>query len=128
MFDLDQFGLFNKEHGHQVGDEVLKAFADVLLTRFRASDLVARLGGEEFIVVLDSAASGEAVAVSGRGARRCSPGARSTRRTGKSCRSPSRPAAPSSTAPTPTRESLLRTADVALFMAKRAGRDRVVAA
>ena len=61
MFDLDRFGLFNKEHGHQVGDIVLKDFADVLASRFRASDLLARIGGEEFIVVLDDADRAAAV-------------------------------------------------------------------
>jgi len=62
VFDLDRFGAFNKEHGHQVGDQVLVAFANTLAARFRASDLVARLGGEEFIVVLDDANLEDAVA------------------------------------------------------------------
>ena len=127
MFDLDRFGLFNKEHGHQVGDDVLKAFADVLTTRFRASDLVARLGGEEFIVVLDNAASGEAVDIANevRGLLadrnvRAEDGTQLSVTVSAGCAELD-PA-------DPTRESLLRTADVALFMAKRAGRDRVVAA
>ncbi|MGH2383483.1 MAG: GGDEF domain-containing protein, partial [Candidatus Limnocylindria bacterium] len=38
VFDLDRFGVFNKEHGHQVGDQVLKAFAEVLASRFRAGE------------------------------------------------------------------------------------------
>lgn len=46
MFDLDHFGEFNKLHGHQVGDEVLRTFAGVLRRRFRDVDLVARFGGE----------------------------------------------------------------------------------
>jgi diguanylate cyclase (GGDEF)-like protein len=127
MFDLDRFGLFNKEHGHQVGDDVLKVFADVLTSRFRASDLVARLGGEEFIVVLDNAASDEAVGIADevRGllaerSVRAEDGTQLTVTVSAGCTQLD-PA-------DPTRESLLRTADVALFMAKRAGRDRVVAA
>jgi len=127
MFDLDRFGLFNKEHGHQVGDDVLKVFADVLTSRFRASDLVARLGGEEFIVVLDNAASDEAVGIAdevrgllaGRSVR-AEDGTQLTVTVSAGCAQLD-PA-------DPTRESLLRTADVALFMAKRAGRERVVAA
>jgi diguanylate cyclase (GGDEF)-like protein len=127
VFDLDRFGAFNKAHGHQVGDRVLTAFADVLKSRFRASDLVARLGGEEFIVVLDGADRAAAVQaadeVRGLLAERhvhSEDGTDLTVTVSAGC---------AELDPTdPTRESLLRTADVALFMAKRAGRDRVVAA
>jgi diguanylate cyclase (GGDEF)-like protein len=52
LFDLDQFGAFNKEHGHRVGDNVLRSFAAVLRRRMRKGDLVARYGGEEFFVLL----------------------------------------------------------------------------
>ncbi len=55
MFDLDYFGHFNKEHGHQAGDAVLRTFAAILRGRFRASDLLARYGGEEFVVILEDA-------------------------------------------------------------------------
>ncbi len=127
VFDLDRFGLFNKAHGHQVGDLVLRAFADVLATRFRASDLVARLGGEEFIVVLDNARLEEAVTMANEVrallAERTVPASDGTRlqvTVSAGCAELD--------AGDATRESLLRTADVALFMAKRAGRDRVVAA
>ena len=127
MFDLDRFGLFNKEHGHQVGDDVLKVFADVLTSRFRASDLVARLGGEEFIVVLDNATGEAAVDIANevRGllAERsvaAEDGTQLTVTVSAGCAELD--------AADPTQETLLRTADVALFMAKRAGRDRVVAA
>jgi diguanylate cyclase (GGDEF)-like protein len=127
MFDLDRFGMFNKEHGHQVGDSVLRTFADVLRQRFRASDLVARLGGEEFIAVLDGADREAAVAAADevRALLALRPievedGDRVRVTVSAGCAELD-PADPS-------RESLLRTADVALFMAKRAGRDRVVAA
>jgi diguanylate cyclase (GGDEF)-like protein len=52
LFDLDEFGAFNKEHGHRIGDSVLQSFAAVLRRRMRKGDLVARYGGEEFLVVL----------------------------------------------------------------------------
>jgi diguanylate cyclase (GGDEF)-like protein len=61
LFDLDHFGSINKRHGHQVGDQILRAFADVLRSRVRASDLTARYGGEEFVVTLDGASRDEAV-------------------------------------------------------------------
>jgi diguanylate cyclase (GGDEF)-like protein len=50
--DLDDFKRVNDRFGHHVGDDVLRAFADVLRGRVRAIDLGARLGGEEFAVLL----------------------------------------------------------------------------
>ena len=52
LFDLDDFKLVNDRHGHQVGDLVLKKTGEVLLERVREVDLAARLGGEEFAVLL----------------------------------------------------------------------------
>ena len=50
--DLDDFKLVNDRYGHQVGDEVLKRVRGLLRNRVRAIDLAARLGGEEFAVLL----------------------------------------------------------------------------
>lgn len=127
VFDLDRFGQFNKAHGHQVGDQVLKAFADVLSSRFRASDLVARLGGEEFIAVLDGSDREQAVLIADE--VRALLAARVLRAEDGQELSVTVSAGCTELDPANgTREALLRTADVALFMAKRAGRDRVVAA
>jgi diguanylate cyclase (GGDEF)-like protein len=127
MFDLDRFGVFNKEHGHQVGDAVLKAFADVLRGRFRASDLVARLGGEEFIVILDGSDRDAAVKVADE--IRLEIAQRVIlAEDGQKLQVTVSAGCAELDAGDPTREGLLRTADVALFMAKRGGRDRVVAA
>jgi diguanylate cyclase (GGDEF)-like protein len=61
MFDLDHFGQFNKQHGHQAGDAVLRRFAELLRQRFRGGDVVARFGGEEFVVLLDNATRDDAI-------------------------------------------------------------------
>jgi diguanylate cyclase (GGDEF)-like protein len=63
IFDLDQFGDINKRHGHQAGDAILRAFADILRGRIRGTDVVARYGGEEFLAILDGATLAQALTV-----------------------------------------------------------------
>lgn len=50
LIDLDHFKRINDRHSHQVGDEVLCRIASLLLDNCRASDMVARFGGEEFLI------------------------------------------------------------------------------
>jgi diguanylate cyclase (GGDEF)-like protein len=52
MADIDKFKAINDNHGHAVGDQVIKEFARILQDEVRGSDLVARYGGEEFCIVL----------------------------------------------------------------------------
>lgn len=52
MFDLDHFKLINDRHGHARGDLVLQQFAGVMRSQLRVVDTIARLGGEEFCVIL----------------------------------------------------------------------------
>ncbi|MGH7654078.1 MAG: diguanylate cyclase [Gemmatimonadaceae bacterium] len=52
MLDIDHFKAVNDSHGHAAGDLVLVTFASVLRSTLRASDLIARLGGEEFALLL----------------------------------------------------------------------------
>ncbi|MEQ1942690.1 GGDEF domain-containing protein [Mesorhizobium sp. VNQ89] len=52
LFDLDHFKRINDRHGHAVGDDVIRSFADTLREHGRSSDPKARLGGEEFAMVM----------------------------------------------------------------------------
>ena len=60
--DLDEFKPVNDRHGHAAGDAVLKAIAAALISHVRASDVVARIGGDEFVVLLWNVSDGEAAA------------------------------------------------------------------
>lgn len=52
MLDIDHFKQINDQHGHSAGDEVLVSVADVLRATLRTTDVVARIGGDEFAVIL----------------------------------------------------------------------------
>ena len=52
MADLDHFKSVNDQYGHEAGDEVLKRFASILDANVRQSDMCARIGGEEFLLVV----------------------------------------------------------------------------
>ena len=127
LFDLDHFGTFNKLHGVQVGDQALRVFAHVMRERARQTDLAARFGGEEFVVVMDGADRDDAVHVAeeirSRLAARTIPA-----EDGAPLRLTVSAGCAALDDAEPTSQALLRTADVALSMAKRGGRDRVVAA
>jgi len=52
--DLDRFKEINDNLGHQAGDKVLKSVADVLAGAVRSTDLLVRMGGDEFLIILDN--------------------------------------------------------------------------
>lgn len=127
VIDVDRFKRVNDTHGHAVGDRVLLQLADVLLAHVRSSDLVCRVGGEEFVAVMPQATL---------------PGARNrveNWRTAFAARAVEgrEGAAVSCTISIGLAEyrgagepfaACLKRADEALYAAKRAGRDRVSSA
>jgi len=127
LFDLDHFGDFNKQHGHIVGDAVLRAFGSILSGRLRSSDIVARFGGEEFVAILDGATVDEAQRVADE-IRRALEGTPVTGVDGEALRATVSAGCASLGPAVSTLEELLEVADVALQMAKRGGRNQVVAA
>lgn len=66
VLDVDHFKRVNDTHGHAAGDEVLKAVASACLASLRGGDVFARLGGEEFALLLPESEAGEAMAAAER--------------------------------------------------------------
>jgi diguanylate cyclase (GGDEF)-like protein len=66
LFDLDRFKSINDRYGHAAGDRVLRTFADVAVIELRSTDLLGRIGGEEFGAVLFGAEAGRAAATADR--------------------------------------------------------------
>jgi diguanylate cyclase (GGDEF)-like protein len=63
LFDIDHFKRVNDTYGHLIGDHVLKKLASTLLNRIRQTDIFARWGGEEFVLLLDSATLEQALGI-----------------------------------------------------------------
>jgi len=120
--DLDRFKQVNDTFGHQTGDEVLRLVGDTLRTVVRDEDLVARFGGEEFVILMvdSNRATGAALAERIRSALRhadwetIAVGLAVTISAGVA------------EGPLAGVRELLRLADTALYEAKRSGRNRVI--
>lgn len=63
LLDIDHFKHINDRYGHQVGDEALRLFANILSTCLRAGDVLARWGGEEFMLLLPDTTPDEALKI-----------------------------------------------------------------
>lgn len=121
LIDLDHFKQVNDTHGHDAGDAVLRAFARLCRDTMREQDVVARLGGEEFAILLSNSNAAGAQQVATR-----------------LCRQVEALAVPSAAAPIRVTASIgiaevipgdadtaLAQADAALYRAKRQGRNQV---
>ena len=121
VLDLDHFKAINDRFGHAAGDRVLRAFAEVILSNIRSDDIAARLGGEEFCILLSTSDAAASMAerirshleaktfVTPQGAIQATVSA------GIAVRSPDGE----------TLQALLERADVALYQAKESGRNRI---
>ena len=122
VFDLDYFKRTNDEHGHLVGDEVLKDVAALLQRHVRKSDTVARFGGEEFVVLLENTP----LARAGKVARKLCRLVKQSPLAGGKVRGLTLSAGVASTSGDLPSDQLFQRADQALYQAKDQGRDRVV--
>jgi diguanylate cyclase (GGDEF)-like protein len=119
MLDIDHFKRVNDAYGHVTGDLVLVRFAETIAKAIRPDDVLARLGGEEFAVLLPATGLSEAAEIAER-LRGLVAGMRVETQQGSLAITASFGCATAA----PNRD-LLRLADEALYTAKRDGRDRV---
>ncbi|WP_412065197.1 GGDEF domain-containing protein [Rhizobium sp. SYY.PMSO] len=123
IFDIDRFKAINDQHGHAAGDLVLKLFGQELSVGLRPSDTVARLGGEEFALVLDNTLPGRAEQVAERVRDAFAAGTISVDDKSMVCTVSAGVA--TGTVKGLAFDDVLRAADKALYEAKRNGRNRV---
>jgi len=122
LLDLDHSKQVNDRFGHQAGDQALQAVASVLEQQLRAVDLPARIGGEEFAVLLPDTAGQGALDTAER--LRAAIATRPIAHEGATIAVTASIGVACCSAHADTSEGLLRVADLALYQAKRAGRNR----
>src|SRR5690606_24979849 len=123
MFDLDEFKSINDRFGHGVGDWVLRQVADACRGCIRRADLLGRIGGEEFAVLLPGATAAEGIVL----AEKCREALHriDTRSTGRDFRISGSFGVADTLRAGFDFNKLLASADAAMYAAKRGGRDRV---
>jgi diguanylate cyclase (GGDEF)-like protein len=125
MMDLDNFKGVNDAHGHPAGDQVLKAVGKLLRTAARATDLAARYGGEELVLVLPG--TGKATAAAIAESIRRAVAAKPVKGDAKAVPVTISIGVATLEADSPLKEAahLLKAADLAVYAAKHAGRNCV---
>ncbi|HEY3910868.1 MAG TPA: PleD family two-component system response regulator [Stellaceae bacterium] len=126
LFDIDHFKQVNDTRGHAAGDAVLRELAARAQSAVRSVDLVARLGGEEFAVVMPETGPAIAAAVAERLRVAVASEPFIDRAAGAEMRITISIGATVAVAGREDRDRLLKRADEALYEAKMGGRDRVV--
>ena len=126
--DIDYFKAVNDTHGHDIGDEVLREFANRIAANVRGIDLACRYGGEEFVVVMPDTDVAFAYHDRRTPAQEHRDDAdRDQPRAGQAQHHDQHRHRGDRKATDDTAEALLHRADQALYSAKRNGRNRVVA-
>jgi diguanylate cyclase (GGDEF)-like protein len=123
LCDIDDFKLINDTFSHAVGDQVLCALASTLREQVRQSDVVARFGGEEFVILFPSTTLERAAAAAEKLVARVRAYPWSALRPGLAVTISAGVATATGHS---SHEKLLREVDARMYQAKRGGKDRVV--
>lgn len=127
ILDIDFFKSINDNHGHDVGDEVLKEFAERIRASVRGIDLSCRYGGEEFVIVMPDTDAALAYTVAERMRQKVAGEPFSIAKGRGRLDVTISIGLGTMERPDDTGETILKRADMALYQAKRTGRNRVVA-
>lgn len=125
MIDIDHFKTINDTFGHAAGDSVLATLAEVLRANVRASDMVARMGGDEFLIALPQVGQAQALSVAERIRREIAARATSVDADTVVRITASIGLAVSTRSFRKSTSDLTRAADHALYRAKRTGRNQI---
>lgn len=123
LLDADRFKDINDAHGHDVGDHVLQSVVRVVQKQLRPGDLIGRLGGEEFVVILSETDAREATQIAER--LRCAVAELDLNKSGTPLTLSISIGVATLGDHGPDFHELLRRADRAMYVAKRGGRNRV---
>jgi diguanylate cyclase len=125
LADIDHFKVVNDTYGHVLGDKVIRAVAHVLRSSIKGRDVAARLGGEEFAILLPQTTLTGAAAVAEQIRGTVAQGRISRPDGSESIGQVTLSVGVAVAKPDDTLESLLERADAAMYTAKRAGRNRI---
>ncbi|OAZ96298.1 GGDEF domain-containing protein [Halomonas sp. G11] len=125
LFDVDHFKNVNDTYGHAVGDKVLQQVCQLFKERFRETDVIGRLGGEEFAVLLFEITPEAALAIADDIRQKLAATAFTTE-TGDTFHISVTCGVAHFTEEDPTEESILHRADTSLYTGKHHGRNQVV--
>ena len=128
MIDIDHFKQINDEYGHAAGDEALRQFADAMRHEFRKTDLIARLGGEEFVVMMPETTPENATVKIDRFVRYVAERQFTLPKRGAELRMTISVGVAGVPGDVEDPDRMLEVGDARLLAAKRAGRNRVVGA
>jgi diguanylate cyclase len=125
MVDMDNFKKVNDQHGHLIGDKVLKFLSGTLKKMVKGKDLVARYGGDEFSIILEDTPESGAFTLAENIRKEIEKSKLKRTATGERLGNPTVSIGLAAVQPGDDKDRLVERADKALYEAKNAGRNRV---
>jgi len=127
MIDIDHFKKFNDTYGHLIGDQVLRLVARTLVENLKGRDIIARFGGEEFVILLPHTRIGDAEKVANQLRTSLATKQIKRRNTKETLGAITISVGATEYYPTEESDGFVARADEALYKAKQTGRNKVIA-